>query len=159
MASLNESKYCRISRSFRLSQAHFFSIGFKSGEYGGKNNTLQSYPFAKVCKTDFLWNVALSRIMVDPISTSFKRKCSNQNSNKTLSVVPLYSSGATHCPQHIPATRLVRLNFRPLIFVITFCPRGDLAYSRYRHWSIPVSSTYTRLFGGMAFNISTNVCR
>ena len=117
-------------RSLRLSQAHFFSIGFKSGEYGGKNNTSQLCFIAKSVKTDFLWKVALSRIIVEPFVTSFKRHFSNQNSNKTLPVVPLYCSGAIHFPWHIPATMLVRLNFRPLILAATFCPRGALAYSR-----------------------------
>ena|GEM_PF-4648753 len=36
------------------------------------------------------FNVALSRMITESSLTSFKRQCSNQNSNKTLSVAQLY---------------------------------------------------------------------
>lgn len=40
MAKSNK-KYCdKLSRSQRFTLAHDFSIGLKSGEYGGKNNSL-----------------------------------------------------------------------------------------------------------------------
>ena len=130
MASSRDWKLNNTSRSLRLSHAHLFSMGFRSGEYGGRNKTVQPYFSVSSCNTAFLWNVALSRMITEPSLTSFNRQCSSQYSNKTLSVVPLYWSGAIHSPWHMPATIFVRLYFRPLIFTVTFFPRGALAYSR-----------------------------
>jgi hypothetical protein len=40
---------------------HIFSIGLRSGEYGGRNINWHWYLSKRVCSSGDLWNLALSR--------------------------------------------------------------------------------------------------
>ena len=49
-----------VDRLMCFAWAHFFSIGFKSGEYGGKYNTVWPHSSKIFCMSLPLWKVALS---------------------------------------------------------------------------------------------------
>ena len=130
--------------------AHNFSIGFNSGEYGGRKIKCWLYLQAISVSLFFLWKDALSITITVSSGRYGKRHCSNQNSNSVLSVVPLYCNGAMIALPNFAATIFVRWNFRPRIFSITISPLGAYPYSRYKQQSIPVSSIYAMFSLGIS---------
>jgi hypothetical protein len=59
-------------RSLDFSQAQNFSIGFRPGEYGGKKSTSQSAVLASSYNLLFLWNAALSSMIMEYFGIDFK---------------------------------------------------------------------------------------
>ena len=141
MASSKEEAVGRMLRKKRLSQAQNFSMGLSSGEYGGRNRSLQPADRAAESSLFLEWKEALSITITVPLSREGRSRLENQNSKRLLSIVPLYWNGARILSAILAATMPQRLYFRPLIRPDTCCPRSAYPYSRYRYVSMPHSST------------------
>lgn len=140
-ATSKEGTTGRILRKKRFSQAQNFSMGLSSGEYGGRNRSLQPAFWAAENNRFLEWNEALSITITVPLSREGRSWLENQNSKRLLSIVPLYWNGERILSAILAATMPQRLYFRPLIRPNTCCPRGAYPYSRYKYVSMPHSST------------------
>ena len=131
---------CKFSLSQRFRFAQTCSIGFLSGEYGGRNKRIIPFASAILYKAFLLWNVALSMIITLPVCNAGHSILANQPLNKCLFIVPSYGIGESISLLHNPATRLTRAYFCPFIFTFTGSPFKDHPFSFCKNVSIPTSS-------------------
>ena len=123
-----------------LRLAQVFSIGLKSGEYAGKNITLQPASSANFFKTFLRCQDALSMMITEPAGISTSNTLLNHNSNSLLFMLHIYSHLPMMSLPHFAATMLSLVNFLPCIFPKTLTPLGAYPYSRYKYSFIPLSS-------------------
>ena len=91
----------------RLMLAKSFSIGFNSGEYGGKNNKLAPHSRINASVCEPLWKEALS-IITTWLSSSKGHNISESHVLKaTASQLPLKSTGAVKHPSSRAAIKVV----------------------------------------------------
>ena len=89
--------------------AKSFSIGFSSGEYGGKNNKLAPHPPIKAAVCEPLWNEALS-IITTCLSSIKGHNISESHVLKAIaSQLPSKSTGAVKHPSRRAAIKVVVL--------------------------------------------------
>lgn len=98
----------------RLAWAHFFSIGFKSGEYGGKYSKVWPESLIARCIASPLWNEALS------ITTML---CSGKFGSKLCCTQHVNTSVFTE-PDNNPIASNVQPNSAPIAFVRPLAPQS-----------------------------------
>ena len=132
-ASSSVLKLWAMSFNFFFILAHNFSIGFKSGEYGGRNNRQCPVPLIIFSNIFFLWNLALSitiRTFFSNFSISLKSISLNHSSKNSLSIVSLYIILPISAFPIFPATRFILEYLNPLFFPSIDIPLLLQPYSR-----------------------------
>jgi len=107
IASWRVAKLDAFLRNHRFKLAHECSIGFLSGEYGGRKINIYPHSAAILYNSHFLWNVALSSIMAVPWGNRGNNHITSHASKKSLLVEKLYDRTPICFP----------LNFAPMTFV------------------------------------------
>jgi hypothetical protein len=109
--------------------AQHFSIGFKSGEYGGRNSILQpAFSTNSLLFLD-LWKLALSRIKTCPGLRFGIKTFSNQVLNNIVSHVPSKHIGEKNLLLKRAEITLCLPKRLPEISPYILCPITPLAYS------------------------------
>ena len=101
---------------WRFHRVNFFSIGFSSGEYGGKNIIFLLHLSTISAKSFLLWKLALSITMTSSSLTAGHSSFSNLKLKNVLSVVHLYSRGAKISFPRLEAMMFSLSNILPCIF-------------------------------------------
>ena len=79
-----------------LSVAKSFSMGFKSGEYGGRNRIWWPYLWAIFVRSVFEWKRALSQMIVEFSRNSLQSISLNHWFTSAVLAVPSKVMGASH---------------------------------------------------------------
>lgn len=138
---------------------HIFSIGFMSGEYGGRYLREQPADSIASCTPDTLCEPRLSMMTISPGRNAGTRHCSTQATKARPSIGPSRIMGANG-----PSRRTAETNVH-----VSQCPTGaeperrcpveHLPYKRAKDVDAALSSIKTSLLAGMASNSLTQVMR
>lgn len=110
--------------------SHIFSIGLKSGEYGGRKKRLHPFVARILIISGSLWNEALSGIRTCPGFISGRRISLTHVRKRIVSVYPLKTKGAMSFPQHCAAMTEILSVRLPVTCAYSLSPCGAYPYFR-----------------------------
>ena len=147
----------RSHRNFCFKTPLVCSIRLYSGDFGGRKISSCEYFPARFCKTSFLWNAALSMMMIWSFGSFFNNFSSNLSSTTAAFIDPLLVCGASTVPSRCAATSPIRAWRLPLMRIFRLSPRLLYAYWRYICVLKTVLSIICEPFLGMSLIFFSNM--